>query len=380
MHHASDGGNRDKRFRPKVRHGILAVFVVLVGAAIVHIGLLSSGANRRLEALHAAGQPTSLAEWAEQHRLPQGEENAAGLYEEAFAMLHDPPEDVNIPLLGHMRLPDRGVAWPEDTVEDTASFLANNQPCLDRLHAATRIEHCWYNWECLRSLPSFREIRQCTRLLELEMRYRAQRSDTKGALASFQAGLHLSESLRNEPMMITYLTRMSCITMLLAGLERSLSVAPFTDEQLCELEGMLTSTATGLDVTTVLISEQCWAIEMYRDPSLFAREMGNSAVFGLPGVKKRGLLDTLDHLANCIEASKLPPAQRLARFHEIDEGLSRLSVLHFAMKQTSRLESRLISLDLRTLGNLDLALAALAIERYRLATGDVPEQLDELVP
>ena len=50
------------------------------------------------------------------------------------------------------------------------------------------------------------------------------------------------------------------------------------------------------------------------------------------------------------------------------------------MKQTPRLKSRLMSLDLRNLAHLDLARAALAIERYRIAMSNVPEHLGELVP
>ncbi len=373
-------GDAKRGSRTKLRVWYLISAVVLTGSIGIYVMASRDHVERRLEKLRRVGYPTSMAEWAEQHRLPEGAENAASLYEEAFTLLDDPPEDVNIPLLGRMRLPDRGVAWPEEMVGDTASFLASNRSCLDRLHAARRIEHCRYKWEYVRSLPSFQEVRQCTRLLELEMRYHARRGDTNGAIASFKAGLHLSESLRNEPLMVAYLTRTSCVTMLLSGLERSLSVASFTDEQLRELDEALTRTTASLDLTAVLIGEQCWAIEMYHDPSLFAREMGNGAVFGLPSVKKRGLLDTLDFLGSYIEASRLPSVQRLARFHEIDDELSRLSFLHFAMKRTGRLENWLMRLNLRDLVHLDLAHAALAIERYRMAMGNVPERLDELVP
>ena len=41
---------------------------------------------------------------------------------------------------------------------------------------------------------------------------------------------------------------------------------------------------------------------------------------------------------------------------------------------------RVAALDLRFRAHLDLARTALAIERYRLATGAVPSELDELVP
>ena len=81
-----DGG-RDKRFKLKIRHILLGVLAALMLAAVLHVVILDSRADRRLEALRAAGQPTSLSELALRNKLPLGMDNAAPLYESRLRRL-----------------------------------------------------------------------------------------------------------------------------------------------------------------------------------------------------------------------------------------------------------------------------------------------------
>jgi hypothetical protein len=100
----------------------------------------------------------------------------------------------------------------------------------------------------------------------------------------------------------------------------------------------------------------------------------------LLGVTRTGMADTLDYMENCIEACKLPPPQRLTRFQEAAKKVEDLSFMHFTIKMIAPSLDRVAQLDARARSHLDLARTALAIERYRLATGKVPERLEELVP
>jgi hypothetical protein len=56
------------------------------------------------------------------------------------------------------------------------------------------------------------------------------------------------------------------------------------------------------------------------------------------------------------------------------------SLLHALTRVFTPAMTRIVELDLRLRAHLDLAKAALAIERHRLAGGKVPERLEELVP
>ncbi len=119
---------------------------------------------------------------------------------------------------------------------------------------------------------------------------------------------------------------------------------------------------------------------MCRDPQLYGTNVGQGTILESPLVRQCGLLDLLDYMADCIEASKLPLTQRLARFRAIDDRAQRLPFWHFVIRRSQPLCGRAAIADLRYLAHLDLARTALAVERYRLTTGRVPEHLEELVP
>ena len=156
MHHDGDDGKHGKRFRLKVRHVVLGVFAALVLAGLLRMAILSSGANRRMEALRAAGQPTSLAELSVRNKLPMGMENAAPLYESAFAAYVPPGEDVNVPLIGRKTVPlPRGIVLSGPMAQVVADCLAANEKCLALLHQASAVETCRYEYEYGKASPKF---------------------------------------------------------------------------------------------------------------------------------------------------------------------------------------------------------------------------------
>jgi hypothetical protein len=379
---SDENERRDRRIRLKVRHWIALVVLLLVGLVAVFVFVRRNAVERRLAALRAAGYPTSFAELAEYHKLPEGTPNAADLYERAFAAFVPPLDDVNTPQFGRAILPERGAALPEPMAEAVAKLLADNQPCLTLLHQAAGIERCRYDWD-YRNLaagtPS-KDIRDCARLLYLGALFHAQAGDPNRAVGCTRDGLALANSLREEPALIGYLVRVACLSLTLNGLERGLSLTAFTDAQLQELGDALTATAGTLDLTQAMVAEQCLMIEMYRDPSLQGGVGGGAPVRMPPVVGKMWLLDTLDYMADIIEASRLPPPERLARFRALEQQVQQLSFLHVMVKTLTPALTRLAVLDLRARAHLDLARTALAVERYRLATGRLPDQLENLVP
>ena len=381
MHHDGHGGKGEKRFKLKVRHVILGVFAALLIAVVVHLALLSSGANRRLEALRAAGQPTSLAELALRNKLPMGMENAASVYETAFTAFVPPAGDPNVPYLGKVpESPDRKAIWPEPVARSAADCLAANEKCLALVHEAAGIGTCRYDYDYGKEFPRFKELRACAQLLKLATVHHAQQGDADAAIARIKDGLCLGDSLRDEPQIISYLVHIACSAIAVTGLERTLSLAAVTDSQLKDLDGALAVTAGRIDLAHALTTERCYLIDMVRNPSLTGGPGPGAVILKFPGVQSQGLVDLLDHMQDCIEAAGLPPAQRAKRFDEIQSRLDALSILHVLAKVLAPALTRVSVLDSRAHAHLDLARTALAIERHRLATGKPPEQLTDLVP
>jgi len=373
-----NGQNRGKRRSHKKRWIALAVVAGLVMGGILYLVLSGSILEKRLAELRAEGHPTSFAELAEYNKLPDGAENAAGLYEEALDSFV-PPNDANVPVFGGI-LPDRGEPLPEALARAISKCLDDNKRCLGLLRNAGSVEHCRYKWDyTAMTQPNVMQVRECARLLELAAVFSAHEGNGGAAVGYIKDGLRLADSMEGEPFLINHLVRIGCIAAPLAGLEQALSLTSFTDEHLSGLSDAVAETAGSINLVRALATEQCIAIEHFTNPAVQAVVGGRGqTLMNIPIIGKMGLIDTLDYMANCIEAAKLPGTRRTARFREIGKEIENLSFIHTIIKRFSPPTGRVGEIDLRVQGHLDLALTAIAVERYRLAKGKLPEHLDAL--
>ena len=80
------------------------------------------------------------------------------------------------------------------------------------------------------------------------------------------------------------------------------------------------------------------------------------------------------------DAMKLPGQQRLLQFCNICDELEDLSDFYLLTKILVPALGRILEIDVRTTAQVDCAIVALGIERYRLAKGSLPKELAELAP
>jgi len=381
---------RHKHFAFRRWHLALVIFLVLAVLTGLYVAIQQSSVERRLKALRAAGYPTNFAELAEYNRLPAGTLNAADVYGRAFWQYRPPVDEETwkIPIVGSAALPGRGLPVPQTMTDAISQYLARNRTCLTLLHEAGAIEHCRYTWDYTKGLTELPAIRRCAWLLELSATYHAYSGDPNGAAECIQDGLRLADSLRNEPGLVCYLIRRGCSALAVRGLERSMNATAFTDAQLREMDLALAATAaTTLDLAQVMITERCFMLESCRDTSLKSswpltpsRGVGPRLLVHLPGIRRIGVVDTLDYMEDCIAAAKLPPQERMARFRALEQEAKDLSFMHLMVNSILSSTGELGALHARFPAIFDLARTALAVERYRLAAGRLPEALGQLVP
>lgn len=377
----SEGATRTRRRSRRWWRAVLLVVVVLLVVAGGYILVRRGSVERRLKALREAGYPTSFAELAEYNQLPEGAENAANLYMDAFTAYSRPVNEANLPVVGRAKLPPAGSPWPEPMAEAVSAYLARNAGCLTLLRRAGELADCRYEWDyAAGGFPVLKELRYCVKLLELAAVHRAEKGDTAAALACIEDELRLGDSLKYEPGLICHLVRAACYGVAMRGLERVLSVTELTDEQLQEWDERLAAVGDSVDLGEVLVTERACMIGWFKDPTSMGGLGRGAILLRTPGLGTIGLHDCLDFMADCIEATRLPPRQRLARFAEIDAQARKPSFLHVVGAMMVPPLARVVQLDVRRQAHLDLARTALAIERYRLAAGDVPEELEQLVP
>jgi len=336
--------------------------------------------QQRLEALRAAGYPLNMAELAERNKLPETAQNAADLYQRAFAAFVTLAERTDIPLFARDALPKRGAPLPDEMATAISQYLATNRECLSLLHEAGDITDCWYERNLAELVPNPRGLRSCAFLLRLNAIFQAYRGDADAALLSIQDGMRLADSLRRASVLITHLVRMNLHTVAIEALERTLSATEYTDRQLGDMDELLATVDHSLDLEEALVGERSFLIETHKVLPPDDSSMLHKLLIRLPCAQRTGLIDCLDYIDHSIEALKLPGPQRLAKFQEMAKGVDRLSFMHMTIKDVAKWTTPLIPADLRFHTRLSWARTALAIERYRLATGDVPERLDELIP
>ncbi len=379
---AMDGNaqKQNRRFKLKRWHLALAALVLLVGSERLYIAVERGRIERRLQALRAAGHPTSFAELAAYHRPPEGVPNAADIYMRAFAAFVPPASWADLPFWTPTGVPQRGEPLPEHMVQATSESLAANEGCLALLHEAAGIEHCRYDWDYSRIWPYLSAVGDCARLLQAKALLCADRGQVGDAIRCVEDGLRLGEALRGQPLSVHSLAGNHYNTLALRSLEKILSRVAPTDRQLRELTDVLPTIADSSGLADAMITERCLMIE--NCARLFSTRglRPGGVVYWLPGAKERALADILHYMAACVEAARLPRTQRMARFHEIRQEVQDLSVLHAVVKGMVPRMDWVAVHDLECRTHLDLARVALAVERYRLATGALPAALDALVP
>jgi len=350
--------------------------------------------EKRLTALRAAGHPTCFAELRQREQIPAGAKNAAALYEAAGKafVLPTKANRANVPMLGQAELPDLGEPLPESMVEGIEAYLQRNSRCLSLLHEASQVEYCQFDRD-EGGEPPIIEARMCSQLLLLAAAYEADRGDRDAAIARILDALRLCEQTPDEQDLLGHVKRCAHLGWIVRGIEQMLNLNALTNDQLSQLNCACAQTAASLDVSDALDTERCFTIERWTNPKLLADEHGFGLILIAP-IAGDVLSFSLDYMDDCMEAVSLPLSERLARMDEIDEPLRELEAQFDEAEPTPQdpcfpkaiavltlpCVHRSVELDLFCRADLRAARAALAVQRYRLAEGKLPESLGQLVP
>ena len=248
-------------------------------------------------------------------------------------------------------------------------------------------------WEM--DLSHLSKIRHFSRLLRVETLLAALEGDPDRACEALMDGLATHRPLQQEPILISQLVRIACNGITLDALNDTLGLAAYSDAQLARIQRAFDANYDPASLTNALVSERVFGNQIYDDPApaLAGQRWGGSFLDDmLPGSQEAlvrtasavGWFDSdrdryFSIMDEMIEASALPYPEAREVMHRledrIDSGvLPRLS--HFLLPALTRLPDTIA----RNEASLTQGATAAAIERYRLATGAPPGQLDDLVP
>ncbi|UCG46280.1 MAG: hypothetical protein JSU94_12320 [Phycisphaerales bacterium] len=383
-----------KRRRITAAHIVIALVVAIVAAMVFFRLIVKSRLDRRMDAIRAAGYPATPAELDDWYAIPPNAENAADVILEAISH-QSKPQEPNIellPIVGRAELPPRTEALDDQTRTLIARHLAANKKALELLHGVAGMQHGRYPIDLSAGFaatwPSHVDIRHGARLLALEAVLHAEQADSARCVESLRSALGVGRSLAKEPIIASQLFRLSCNALAVSALKRAINRVEFTDEQLASLGSCFSAARDDSAMARAFAGERCCALPLFKDPRLASSMFGSynappAALFNLyraVGLADVGAMAYIDFIDAYIDATKLAPQQRQEVAGAIDGRLKETPKIHALVRAIVPAFSRVVTIDVREMAALRTAHAAIAVERYRLATAELPQMLAELVP
>lgn len=374
----------------RVRWWHIPVFILL--ALIVAFGVfrivVRAKINNRLDAIRAAGYPATTEELDAWYTIPPFADNAAEYIAVAVSRVTIPTgDDANgIPLFSSKPLPSRHERLDDRTRSATAAILAENAEAIKLLDEGLSIPDCHYPVNLAQDNAmqdvDLQRQRRTTHLLILAAIARADQGDPNAAVEMLLTSYKLANTVGEIPMIIAELVAQADRALTTQGLEQVINRTPLTGDQLAQIDAVLLEGHDPNSFVRALAGERCFGLSMARNPAAYGRD--NVSINVAEILKGLGVIDLslvryLDRMAEAIEIAKRQPWERQKAIKAADARYES-SGLAPALNWLSTSHARLVTLSLRGTANALVARAAVALERYRLATGRLPQDLEDLVP
>ena len=387
---------KPRRKRKVLQTLVILLVIIIAGFAVFRL-VLKSKLNARLDAIRADGYPATCAELDAWYTIPESAENAADTFIDSFSRYEKWEGEEKrklLPIVGDAELPLRTEPLTEETKALITQYLADNRQALELLHKGAAIEHSRYPIDLSKGfetlMPDLSNIRAGAFLLKLEAVVHAENEKPQMLTNSIQSMLGLAGSLSKEPILISQLVCVACRALAVSTLEHVINRTEFTDEQLVDLSQTLVNSEDPSAMTRAIAGERCAGVSIFKMPAAQIPRVADGsssplAVVAYALYKFSGLADTdaaiyLDLMNDYLKAIQLPLPQRQEAADAVDARFDKTSRIHVLLHVMMPALSRVTTIDVRAAAQLRTAQAGLAIERYRLAAGKLPDTLAELIP
>ena len=379
----------------------VAAALLLLLTALTVWTLFSPRSDARLDTIRQNGFPITLSELNAWYRaVPDGQNNAL-FYEKAFASLRSSgaPEFFDKLTSRNAQGWVLGRVLSAQDKHRLAELLATNDVALRLLHSAKGSNRCRYSVDMSRILSPHQtgdndfKVLEGVELLCAEALMHSANGDSQQAIRSFLAAGLLADSLADKPLVRSQLLRLACLSKIVTGLERALTLTQMTDEQFISLQVMLAEAERPQALLRALVGEQALGIAEFADAvETVAPSQGNypagqterlEARFGVglskgTGFFRRDQAFYLDVMATNIAAASLPFPARVKVGQAIPSVVPCFCVVsrHVLLKI-----SAIFSSEANVNAWLRIARTAIAVERFRRGHRDaLPAGLEALAP
>jgi hypothetical protein len=340
--------------------------------------------TKKIAGLKAQGVPTNFAELEAYCKPPEGTANAADIYLKAFAAYHELPDAEKqklLPVMGCQIDPNDNEPYPAEQMAAATEFMTLNQEMFALLHEAGKVKDCYY--PITYSLDFFpndilHNIKSASQSLCIAGIYYSQTNQPQKAYDAAMDQLRLGQSLSRNQSLLNHLVRLAILAMGAHEIQDIINRTSLDEAQLQQLQGHLQQVSQSTTFKPVLLGETCFWLDS-RKPSGWNKK-------NIPAVKAKAgqctmnlfswdAITLIDACQQMIAIDKLPIQEQLPKAKEAGDVILFSSLSRSVGSSVARVHN----IHLRVRANMDCAITALAVERYRLKEGKLPETLDALV-
>ncbi len=362
--------NEHAHHRPRTRRwlfGCFAVIFIIVAMAIGLGGYIALVPTEdSTDALRAKGYPTTLEELEEWYLEPPPGENAAEYYVQAGILLNRSNfEELGaLPLFGDGELPTLGIPDSDEMQATIAQFLEHEALAFQLIDEASQFET---------SRDPTVQVMGGSSVMELFATFRGQRlrthfynslGDTDSTLEQFATLAHMARSVGQTPVPDGLMMVRSSIDFAIAALEDIVNQDELSPQQLELVERVLEQLLPGDRLVRDILATRCRTLALIDSSQSFsflhgyARKEFLNAADAHFAVAEVGLPGQLDEFRGLIGKKY----SWMDTFESLYANGFRLSVAHFYEAET----------------RLNVAKAAIAIQKLRLSGAEIPERFEEL--
>jgi hypothetical protein len=387
---------------------LLLGLVGLVLAGVAALYTLGAAATSRWEeyaaSLRAKGQPLTFEEIEAQRAVIPDDQNSALIVArlaDRFKELGDSHPDPAVLIFGSRKGNDdffEGVGRTRIDasrrfIEQRRELLAELETLRDKLTGRFDIRYDKSN-PILTLLPHLSGLREKSKLARLDGMLHLIDNRPERAVGDFELQCRLAGTLFDEPTLISRLVQIAIEAQACRTVEDILRVGEVGDETLAGMADELTALKTNGTMRWAMLGERAFFIEtceamMAGRVPLSSISTGNDtpserdpirALRRLPAFLARSNERTGTEMYTWLVDAADDPDKMRAAAARIDTEIPKLSKMKILVKIMMPSLSRAVVLSTKITAQLECALAGLAAERFRLATGQLPKSLEELVP
>jgi hypothetical protein len=278
------------------------------------------------------------------------------------------------------------------------AFVATNKDVLEAVANAVATGHARYPVDLSAGyatlLPHLADLKTCAQIADFNTRKALEAGDVVEATRSCDVILKLAHTLDDEPVLISQLVRTAIVRIAVRNLECQLCARQLSEAEINHWLPAFAEVQRTNQMTTALIGERAMVIQAFRsdvfknwptpesDEKVVKKPRNASgierALIFASGFFERDLNFTLETMASAIDYSRKPAPEDFAAdtvFRRKGAEASRKLYLLSSMLLPAY--SRVIMRHETEMASLELAQAALRIEKALLLQGHIPQDAEE---